>query len=797
MAASLNCLLLGNTSFDDAFVINVGRNNVEIDNLKISDLKVLILDRKKNKELNQGNIHVIVQLLAAGSLTEVMKKILKDIDRLSDNDKKADFSSSIPLKERNMESAIKSISKNFKQSFYTTQSVAKSTQQFLVCCGAPGIGKTRYGFELFNHLKNNPKDVLVDPHSQQPVPDPDFVSIYLDFESEVRLNKYDFKLTADSAIALRIAFKFFAYDQSYEMDFEYFCKNIYRYFKVDSTKSLREFESTVNLHNVIQSIRMSRYLNDNQTLFIFLHIDEIQAIFNYEKYWINEHQSSTLHKVVKLKEPTGYSFNYINCPLLSMDACIEILNDFAVKNNDTNYWWTLDRSFIKFLDDARGLPRAIEYILDEILKEDLFKKHTWNPTGFFIKIATRLDLSYNITTFVKEHKDLALALLKNCLKSDSIERTDKVLKDDVNSLTYGELERDKHIILEDVDGKLFIAMPVYFIHLYNTTLDLADVILSEALISNQRSMEWQHWETFVAHFEMFKVNLLASGKTTAKLNEIYPGAFGNEKTLSLKFKLRNLKGVAYLEHKFPNTYEGLRCRHTNVPYSWKEAIIFKNAASAKFADSFVRYVRVDDDDCGYILCLQCKWIWGKDFQIPLKLADIIGEHKKNLATLKNCDSEEIKKEQIITIIFTTKAIDPDSTYSFGSAIPDNILVVCRDNFHQHFGRLFASRFDFELLSVNANYTCPNIITDIFGTAIKDSQEDLMRKRPFRSPEDFEDRVAFNDGVAFEGIKAKICRLSFAPFQKRKVSQIQELPAFERRVRPRLAEKERINYYNLG
>ncbi|PKK56258.1 hypothetical protein RhiirC2_455004, partial [Rhizophagus irregularis] len=120
MAASLNCLLLGNTSFDDAFVINVGRNNVEIDNLKISDLKVLILDRKKSKlgidnvdlmnlwkvdvaesdeyklkdfkvnednkvvgakfltpihkfnecfkdkELNQGNIHVIVQLLAAG-----------------------------------------------------------------------------------------------------------------------------------------------------------------------------------------------------------------------------------------------------------------------------------------------------------------------------------------------------------------------------------------------------------------------------------------------------------------------------------------------------------------------------------------------------------------------------------------------------------------------------------------------------------------------------------------------------------------------------------------------------------
>ncbi|CAB4380268.1 unnamed protein product [Rhizophagus irregularis] len=54
MVASLNCLLLGKTSFNDAFAINVAnvteiyRINVKIDNLKISDLRVLILDRKKD-----------------------------------------------------------------------------------------------------------------------------------------------------------------------------------------------------------------------------------------------------------------------------------------------------------------------------------------------------------------------------------------------------------------------------------------------------------------------------------------------------------------------------------------------------------------------------------------------------------------------------------------------------------------------------------------------------------------------------------------------------------------------------
>ncbi|CAB4391688.1 unnamed protein product [Rhizophagus irregularis] len=747
------------------------------------------------------NIHVIVQLPAAvESFSMVMEKILENVTRSSD--KTPGFSSSIPLRERNMESAIKSISKNFKQSFYTPQSVAKQTLQFLVCCGAPGIGKTRYGLELFNHLKNNPEEVLVDLHSQ-PVPDPDFLSIYLDFGHDVELDCHDNNLTADSAIALRIAYKFFVVNELYQMQFNVFRQKIYDHFKVNSTiESFTKLESTVNLNNVIQSIRMSRQLNYNRTLVILLHIDEIQVMFNYEKYWMRESvnppssegrkgftkrllhrlaqymtdnktfiqtflSGTALQDVVKLKEPTGYNFSYINCPLLSMDACIEIVNYFAVRENDTNYQWTLDRSFIKILDDARGLPRAIEYILEEILERNLFKNHKnhpWNLTGFFIKIATRLDLSYNITTFVKENKDLALTLLKNCLKSDSIERTHKVLKSDKNSLTYGELERDKHVILEDVDGKLFIAMPVYFIHLYNTTLNLADVILSEALISNQRSMEWQHWETFVAHFEMFKVNLLfASGKTTAKLNEIYPGAFGNVKTLSLKFKLENLKGIVYLEHQFPSKYEGLCCKNTKVSHTWKDNIVFKNAASSEFGDSIVRYVSVDGN--GYFLCLQCKWIWGKDFQIPLKLADVVGEHRKNLATLEKCDSEEIKNEKIITVIFTTRAIDPELTYDFGSAIHDNILLVCRDNFHQHF-------------------------------EIKDSPEDLMLKRPFRSPEDFKDRVAFNDGVTFdsdEGIKAKICRLSYVPFQKRQVSQIQELPAFERRVSPRLANEERINY----
>ncbi|CAB4397239.1 unnamed protein product [Rhizophagus irregularis] len=268
-----------------------------------------------------------------------------------------------------------------------------------------------------------------------------------------------------------------------------------------------------------------------------------------------------------------------------MNACIEIVNDFAVKQNDINYQWILDQPFIKILNYDHGLPRAIKYILDGILKTDFFRNHIWNPSNFFDSI---------------------------------VNRTEKVLKDNEKSLTY-------------------------------------------------------------------------------------------------------------------------------------EAIVFKNAASAEFGDLFVRYVSADD-------ILQMMMI---------------------MATLKQCGSEEIKKQWIITILSTTKAINPDLHYSICSTIPDDVLVVCRDNFHQHFGRLFVSQFDFELLSVSANYTSPDILTGIFGTALKDSPQNLKIKRPFHSPKDFKDRVAFKDRVTFDsdeeyGINAKICRLSYAPFQKRKVPQTQEL-----------------------
>jgi hypothetical protein len=56
MMVSINCLLLGKTSFHDTFAVNVANDNdihgslVNINNLKISDLKYLIYN-----EINEIN----------------------------------------------------------------------------------------------------------------------------------------------------------------------------------------------------------------------------------------------------------------------------------------------------------------------------------------------------------------------------------------------------------------------------------------------------------------------------------------------------------------------------------------------------------------------------------------------------------------------------------------------------------------------------------------------------------------------------------------------------------------------
>ncbi|CAI2180089.1 19920_t:CDS:2 [Funneliformis geosporum] len=175
---------------------------------------------------------------------------------------------------------------------------------------------------------------------------------------------------------------------------------------------------------------------------------------------------TALQDVVQQKELTIYTFDYINYPLLSMTACIEIVDHFAKQYGDTEFRWYLDRPFIKILDDARGLPRAIEYILNDVLGT------SHNNAKKFSGIESKVNIFNN-------HPIASSGL-----------QFQKVLMNDDNCLfTYGKLERDQHIILEEINKQLSITMPVYFIYLYNKVLKLADGILANMLKPDSDGME--------------------------------------------------------------------------------------------------------------------------------------------------------------------------------------------------------------------------------------------------------------------------------------------------------------------
>ncbi|CAI2199507.1 19789_t:CDS:2, partial [Funneliformis geosporum] len=212
-------------------------------------------------------------------------------------------------------------------------------------------------------------------------------------------------------------------------------------------------------------------------------------------------------------------------------------------------------------------------------------------------------------------------------------------------------------------------------------------------------------------------------------------------------------------HQFPNKYENLYCTRTSNSYTLNNAVIFHNADCAEFADSFVRYDNAEDD-ASYLFCLQQKWIWGQDFLKPLHLNDVLVEHNKNQRALNKFGYAELKNLHIITIYFTTQATNPNLSYSFRSTIPDNILIVVA-----------------------------------FGAAIRDSQEELQRKRPFYTSEDFIKRAIYNDT---DEIKTKVRRLSYFPFENCEDLPTRELPEFNPRTSQRLREKEsaRNNTKNL-
>jgi len=148
---------------------------------------------------------------------------------------------------------------------------------------------------------------------------------------------------------------------------------------------------------VFLAIRADLNITMDVPLFVLLHIDEVQTIFTFEgrykslsgkgifkdliyetcKFFasgsltIQPFVSGTAHRqVMASKEPTMYTFEFIDTPLLSLGATFELLKHYASQFDAKPWEWKMHLPFLQLLGDMGGLPRAISYLLEECFGKD-------------------------------------------------------------------------------------------------------------------------------------------------------------------------------------------------------------------------------------------------------------------------------------------------------------------------------------------------------------------------------------------------------------------------------------------
>ncbi|CAG8545694.1 24076_t:CDS:2 [Racocetra persica] len=369
----------------------------------ISNKQILGKDlypHKKILEVFQGYIfkeeyiHIIVEPPTTTeppkTVEEIIKSIIQGAKRFDISTSKSLDKICMLLQQRNFEKALKNINKNTSSN--DLQKEGKSNYWYLVSAGAPGIGKTRFGQELFEYAKQNwkPPQSWGDAH---------FEYLHMDFGKGIQLDDYNCELNVSVIFGLRIAYAFFI-ESKYYILFEEF-----------RAKALMHGKDIFIFDSVITYYYEFLKLYNNRKLFLYLHIDEFQLIDTWDPFLLGIAPQA----VVMQKESSTISFYLL-------------------------------------LINAGGLPHALERLLitcfQRLYDGKMFFKEYQNHDYDSIYTIVKEDLQrmYNIYEDVKQNKHLAMKLMYHCV--EEIPVSDKTCLDEKNPhLTIENLQRDGHIVL--------------------------------------------------------------------------------------------------------------------------------------------------------------------------------------------------------------------------------------------------------------------------------------------------------------------------------------------------------------
>ncbi|GBC22477.2 hypothetical protein GLOIN_2v1729495 [Rhizophagus irregularis DAOM 181602=DAOM 197198] len=666
----------------------------------------------KNFDKPTSLIHIIVQppqpATTVTSIEDAMKKILEgiheqmDVDNVDNNKPKP-----MALKQRDLKQAIDVIDRNFCNSLDKQEAIkketptAKTNYRILLCGGAPGIGKTRYGVELFNCLDKEWKI----SKGQKPY----MLYMLFDFTNGYALDEYeiqgDIKIASEIILGLRLAYHY---------------------------------------------------------LLIFKERNEGEKLFKQLMYILGHHMAGEIPEVfvqtllsgtapqdaIRAMEPTMYSIEPLNLPLLFLESRLDIMRDFAT-NHDVS--------------DC-GLPRALEYLFTEFfgqgftsVKEFFEELETKTPSRIYSKIVYKLDDAYNISTYASDHKKLIYEIVyRNIMEIES--KMSDELQDGRFIIKLEHLERDRHLILRklEVTRKVLIDIPYFFMYIYVDELGIFSNKLDRAFLPDS-DWSWEDFEIFIADFIASKIRMIHVLEKTKslKLGDFFHGAQGSDVTLNLLINFEPVQ-IYKLKHQFPCL--NLSAKEGNYDLNKLEpGYIMINGYSAPFADVFFLVNNPEP----ILIAIQCR-----KRKKSLDLRTIKDEHEKNSnisekmeekaekirenAKVKGREMKEklqkeaeqytkladfLSKYRIITIFITTQRFREEL-----ESLPDDCILIHQENFDIFFGPVFSSRTKLVMTrDSNPNLSTASELTSKFKAIKKDigeKIEEARKRKTFRSHKEF-------------------------------------------------------------
>ncbi|EXX60203.1 hypothetical protein RirG_182090 [Rhizophagus irregularis DAOM 197198w] len=467
---------------------------------------------------------------------------------------------------------------------------------------------------------------------------------------------------------------------------------------------------------------------------------------------------------IRAMEPSMYSCEPLDLPLLSLESRLDIMREFATNHDVSDCVWVPKIWIHQLLLDTGGLPRALEYLFAELfgqkftnIKEffENLEKRIPIPSTIYANVTNDINKAYKIKAYARNHKILIHELIYRNIMVIESDMSDE-LQDGNSTEKLEHLERDRHLILRKLEGKdkVLIDIPYFFMYLYADVLGIFTENLNKAFLPDS-DWSWNNWKIFIADFIASHITMIdvLKKEKLLKLGDFFRSAQGSDITLGLLINFESVE-IYELIHQFPCLNLSAKAGKTAM---LKPGYIMINGYSAPFADVFF----LVDNPEPILIAIQCR---KRKKSLDLKIIE--DEHKKNLnisekikekaekiredAEVKGREMKEklrneaeqytqladfLSKYRIITIFITTQRFSEKL-----EDLPDDCILIHQENFDIFFGPVFSSRIKL-VMTRDSN---PNLSTaselmsryKAISQNIGERIEKTRKRRIFRSHKEF-------------------------------------------------------------